>query len=290
VLFRSTISELIAGSFAPTDALVLLVLKAGAVIATLASGAAGGIFIPMIMLGANAGVVPAGAGDRAATFSYFAGKPEEWNADCPAYTRIVYRDLWPGIDLAYLGARDRLEYELLVAPGADPLLARFALRGAGEAAIADSGALLIRTPAAVLEDAAPRAFQEKDGARIEIPMAYTLRNDPASGEAIIGFEVGTYDPTIPIVLDPEMLLYCGYLGGTKVELAKTEGALKTLENMINRLSFSIVLASLIIGLFQNLRLGQAAWLSRVPLSEIALAAAGFAGLWWLFAIIRSGRL
>ncbi len=76
----------------------------------------------------------------------------------------------------------------------------------------------------------------------------------------------------------------------KVELAKTEGALKTLENMINRLSFSIVLASLIIGLFQNLRLGQAAWLSRVPLSEIALAAAGFAGLWWLFAIIRSGRL
>jgi len=52
-----TVSDLIAGSFAPTEALVLLVLKTGAVIATLASGAAGGIFIPMIVMGANAGVL-----------------------------------------------------------------------------------------------------------------------------------------------------------------------------------------------------------------------------------------
>ena len=52
-----TVSELMAGSYMPTDALVLLILKTGAVIATLASGAAGGIFIPMIMIGADAGVL-----------------------------------------------------------------------------------------------------------------------------------------------------------------------------------------------------------------------------------------
>lgn len=76
----------------------------------------------------------------------------------------------------------------------------------------------------------------------------------------------------------------------KVDIMQAQAAYKSLENMLNRVAFSIVLASLIIGLSQNLRLGSPAWLARVPVGEIALAGAGIAGLWWLFAIIRSGRL
>lgn len=75
----------------------------------------------------------------------------------------------------------------------------------------------------------------------------------------------------------------------KVEIAQTGSVVKTLENTLNRLAFSIVLASLIIGLSQNMRLGNLAWLNQAPLGEIALIGAGIAGLWWLFAIIRSGR-
>lgn len=56
----STIYSLVGGEYSPLQAVWLLVLKAGAVIATLASGAAGGIFIPMIMLGAVSGVIVAG--------------------------------------------------------------------------------------------------------------------------------------------------------------------------------------------------------------------------------------
>jgi ubiquinone biosynthesis protein len=76
----------------------------------------------------------------------------------------------------------------------------------------------------------------------------------------------------------------------KVEPVNTGGALRILENMTNRLAFSIVLASLIIGLSQNLGQGQITWFGRVPLYEMALAVAGIAGIWWIFAIIRSGRL
>ncbi|MEW5785504.1 MAG: AarF/UbiB family protein [Bacillota bacterium] len=75
----------------------------------------------------------------------------------------------------------------------------------------------------------------------------------------------------------------------KVDVLRTESALRTLENMLNRLAFSIVLASLIIGLSQNLRLDNVTWLTRFPVGEAALIGAGMAGLWWLFAIIRSGR-
>ncbi len=76
----------------------------------------------------------------------------------------------------------------------------------------------------------------------------------------------------------------------KVEIDRAESALKTLENAVNRLAFSIVLASLVIGLSQNIRFADSQWLSRVPVGEIVLVGAGLAGLWWLFAIIRSGRL
>lgn len=76
----------------------------------------------------------------------------------------------------------------------------------------------------------------------------------------------------------------------KVQIDRAESALKTLENMVNRLAFSIVLASLVIGLSQNIRFTGSQWLEKVPVGEIALVGAGLAGLWWLFAIIRSGRL
>ncbi|MDP2232526.1 MAG: chloride channel protein [Actinomycetota bacterium] len=56
----SAIDGLVTGAYTTPDAVWLLVLKAGAVIATLASGAAGGIFIPMIMLGATSGVIVRG--------------------------------------------------------------------------------------------------------------------------------------------------------------------------------------------------------------------------------------
>ena len=75
----------------------------------------------------------------------------------------------------------------------------------------------------------------------------------------------------------------------KVELMHTKSALHTLETMINRLAFSIVLASLIIGLSQNLRLENVARLTRFPIAELVLIGAALAGVWWLFSIIRSGR-
>lgn len=54
------ISGLMAGSYSQTQAVQLLFLKTGATVATLATGAAGGVFIPMIMLGADLGVIVRG--------------------------------------------------------------------------------------------------------------------------------------------------------------------------------------------------------------------------------------
>ena len=76
----------------------------------------------------------------------------------------------------------------------------------------------------------------------------------------------------------------------QLELPQAEPVMKTVKHMINRLAFSIVLASLIIALSGNLSFGRIAWLERIPLGETVLIGAVLAGLWWIAAIIRSGRL
>lgn len=76
----------------------------------------------------------------------------------------------------------------------------------------------------------------------------------------------------------------------KVEIDSRSAIFRSLEHMFNRLSFSVVLASLIIGLSLGLWRGDQPWLVQFPFVEIGLIGAGLAGLWWLYAILRSGRL
>ncbi|HHX86958.1 MAG TPA: AarF/ABC1/UbiB kinase family protein [Firmicutes bacterium] len=76
----------------------------------------------------------------------------------------------------------------------------------------------------------------------------------------------------------------------KVELDLSYTIFKTAELAVNRLCFSIVLASLVIGLAQGTTQSELFWLHKIPYTEVALMAAGIAGIWWLYAIFRSGKL
>ncbi|MEW6741250.1 MAG: hypothetical protein AB1486_00700 [Planctomycetota bacterium] len=169
--------------------------------------------VKLEFVGANAAVVPRGEEKQQAIFSYFKGKPEEWMTGCPTYAKVVYEDLWPGTDLVYHGTVNRLKYEFIVAPGADPGQIRLAYRGATSVAVSDTGTLEVRTPIASFEDASPIAFQEIDGQRAAVNMTYALHEHVDDASWVYGFDIGAYDKTLPLLLDPEMLVYCGYIGG-----------------------------------------------------------------------------
>lgn len=76
----------------------------------------------------------------------------------------------------------------------------------------------------------------------------------------------------------------------KVEVEEKEQFLNRLNNMINRISFSIVLASIIVGLCLMLQFTETTLFRRFPLAEMGLILAGLMGFWWLWSILRSGRL
>ena len=61
--------------------------------------------------------------------SYFAADRRDWHTRIPQYDRVRYREVYPGIDLVYYGNQGKLEYDFIVAPGADPSPIRLAYRG-----------------------------------------------------------------------------------------------------------------------------------------------------------------
>src|SRR6185369_8256615 len=81
-------------------------------------------------VGARPGVRPEGREQTGATFSYFKVRRSQWQAGLKSYSEIVYRELWPGIDLVYAGTVNRMKYTFVVKPGADPNRIKLAWRGA----------------------------------------------------------------------------------------------------------------------------------------------------------------
>ncbi len=162
---------------------------------------------------ANPGARPVGQELTAAVFSYFRGPRESWKAGLPTFATVAYRELWPGIDLVYTGAEGRLKYTFVVQPGADPARIRLAYRGAHRVEATREGRLKLWTPVRSFEEEQPYAYQEVGGQRVEVAADYTLDEDASSGRRQFGFRLGDYDRCRPLILDPVVFSYMGFIGG-----------------------------------------------------------------------------
>jgi len=162
-------------------------------------------------VGANPDARVTGQHPQKATVSYFVGKdPEQWHNQIPTYSEVTYHDLYPGIDLTYTGRDGALKYTFVLQPGAEADGIRLAYAGAEKMRLAENGDLLITPEGAELSlrDTAPYVYQEIDGAQVPVAAAFKLYDDHT-----YGFTLGTYDPNIPLVIDPT-LLYSTLLGGS----------------------------------------------------------------------------
>ncbi|MEO5930307.1 MAG: hypothetical protein ABIR47_10285, partial [Candidatus Kapaibacterium sp.] len=127
-------------------------------------------------------------------------------AGVEGYAELQRDAIYPGIGARYYRRGESLKYDLLVAPGADPWLIRFRYDGADRTVIGDDGALHVGTSVGELLEAAPYCYQDIGGTRRSIPCRF-VRNRRG-----IGFSVGRYDRSRPLVIDPS-LVYSSYFGG-----------------------------------------------------------------------------
>lgn len=168
-------------------------------------------------VGANPDVRIAGADEQAARFSYFAGdSPEHWQRNLRSYGRVVYRDLYPGVDLAYTGRNGTLKYEFILEPGADAEAILLTYEGIDELSLADNGDLLITPEGAEtsFRDDAPYVYQQINGREVTIGASFTLYGDQS-----YGFSVEEYDRSYPLVIDPQ-IHYSTFLGGNRSEVGQ----------------------------------------------------------------------
>lgn len=140
--------------------------------------------------------------------------PEKWLTHIPTYARVKYEDVYKGIDLIYYASQGLLEYDFVVAPGADPRLIRLEFEGADKLSLDNQGNLVLRTPAGEILQHAPRLYQEINGARRSIVGRYELT---AKNEVV--FRVDAYDVREHLIIDP-MLRFSTYLGGSATDEGK----------------------------------------------------------------------
>ncbi len=130
---------------------------------------------------------------------YKSQSPDQWYTNVPTYKSVRYTELYPGIDMAYIGANGNLESEFYLAPGIDYHQIRLDYQGVQSRTIRDDGALILKTELGELIEKAPFAYQNINGDRVEVEAEYTIFAD-----ASIGFELNSYDSEFPLVIDPQL--------------------------------------------------------------------------------------
>lgn len=142
--------------------------------------------------------------------NYFHGKdPAQWHTHIPTFARLRCNSVYPGIDMVYYGNQRQLEYDFVVAPGAEPGAIKIDFGGAQQTCIAADGSLRVLSAGGELHWGKPVVYQEWGGKRHSVAAHFTAT---AGKHPAIGFAVAAYDHRRPVVIDPT-LIFSTYLGG-----------------------------------------------------------------------------
>jgi hypothetical protein len=164
--------------------------------------------VRMNFLGANPATQLAAEDQQAGRVNYFIGNnPAKWRSNIPLFGRVSYRDLYPGVDLAFHGAGRQFEFDYLVNPGADAATIALGFEGAEQMSTTSAGDLILTTAAGPVQLHKPVAYQEKDGVRQLVDVRFALKHDHQ-----VAFALGDYDRNRQLVIDPTVT-YSTYFGG-----------------------------------------------------------------------------
>jgi len=173
------------------------------------SGAAQETVLRMELAGANPAPRVLGAEELPGKTNYFLGNdPAKWRTNVPTYAKVKYAGVYPGVDLVYYGNQGQLEYDFVVAPGANAKQILLKFCGVGKLRVDEKGDLLIGSRGEEVRFEKPVVYQEVAGKKTPVEGGYILASTNQ-----IGFRLGEYDHGKPVVIDP-LLIYSTYLGGS----------------------------------------------------------------------------
>src|SRR5258706_13664823 len=144
------------------------------------------------------------ASPASGTTTYLTGRhPSASLRDIPHFSRMQRKDIYPGIDLVLYGSEGHLEYDFVLAPGADPTRIAMRFQGARVLRIATNGDLIVSTDSGELVQRKPNLYQDR-------PVEGHYR---IAGPDRVVFEVGAFDRARVLTIDP-VLESLTLLGGS----------------------------------------------------------------------------
>jgi len=168
--------------------------------------------LSMQLVGANAAAGSSGLDKLASTTNYLGATQATSLTNTPNYSQVEYQNVYAGINLIYYGNQQQLEFNFVVSAGADPQTIALRFQGADSIALDGAGNLVLQTAGGDVIENAPVAYQTINGTKQAVAGAFVVQ-----GTNQVGFQLGTYDPSQPLVIDP-VVVYSTYLGGTGADV------------------------------------------------------------------------
>lgn len=160
--------------------------------------------------GASPNVQISGREEMRGTVNYLVGHPSQWRTNIPTYRQVKYKGLYPGIDVIFYGNQGELEFDFVVAPGADLNQIEMLVQGADDVTSGGNGELLIEVNEKTIQLSLPVIYQEDKLSNGTGTLAGSYRIEDRSK---ISFCIDEYDQSKPLVIDP-ILVLSSYLGGS----------------------------------------------------------------------------
>jgi hypothetical protein len=193
--------------FLTKDEVVLNLERQNASAATISQKPASIDTLRMKLVGANSSANVTGLESQSGVVSYLIGDdPKKWHTGIETYGKVNFAQVYPGVDLVFYGNQRQLEYDFVVAPGADASRIAWQIDGAKPTIDADGNLVLSAAngPAGFKN---PVIYQMDGDKKVAVEGAFTVAGNR------IGFQLGSYDLAKPLIIDP-VLTYATYLGGS----------------------------------------------------------------------------
>ena len=166
-----------------------------------------GTVLRLRMLASNATSQVEGQEELPGKVNYFSGNdPAKWYRNIPTYKKVRFKDVYPGIDLVYYGKQRELEFDFVVAAGANPKLIRFRIEGADQTRLDKTGRLRLSFSHGEVSLNQPVIYQlNENGSRREVKGTYVINGNE------VRFKLERFDSSKPLIIDP-VLSYSTLLG------------------------------------------------------------------------------
>ncbi len=148
-----------------------------------------------------------GTDKQEAYYNYFLGNdPTQWAGKVQSFTKVLYKNIYPNIDLEYECIDKRFKYNFILHKDADINNIRIKVVGADSFKVAQNR-ITTYTRFGELSEVMPLSYEETGGERTQINMTYERYGN------LIGFKTSFFRTKVKTVIDPE-LIFSTYSGST----------------------------------------------------------------------------